>query len=200
MNHFVKSKASVKNKIIAMATMCALCLSACGTDKKVEEEAQKIVRMVENNDMKSLEKLLFETNELSEDEELSDFFETEDEETDDNGVIAKIVAHDSLKIKKITDDKIIYEINSPNLENMLQDVMANEKVTQENFEKSVYDYIESADMKKVKVDVPYTYENKLFTADYATEEFVNGITGNVMSSYQKLVQEMISENSGEDAE
>ena len=57
----------------------------------VEEEAQKVVRMVENNDMKSLEKLLFETNELSEDEELSDFFETEDEETDDNGVIAKIV-------------------------------------------------------------------------------------------------------------
>ena len=45
--------------------------------------------------------------------------------------------------------------------------------------------------------MPYTYEDGVFIADYSTQEFMNGITGNLITAYQDLVQQMIQENSGE---
>lgn len=43
-----------------------------------------------------------------------------------------------------------------------------------------------------------TYEEGIFTADYSTQEFMNGITGNLITAYQKLMKQMIRENSEED--
>ena len=45
--------------------------------------------------------------------------------------------------------------------------------------------------------MPYTYENKVFEADYLTKDFINAITGNLIDAYQGLVQKMLEENSGE---
>lgn len=40
----------------------------------------------------------------------------------------------------------------------------------------------------------------MFTANYSTEEFINGITGNLITAYQELIQQMIEENGGENIE
>lgn len=186
-----------KIQLSAISLMCVL-LVGCGGDKKVNEEAEKIVHVIENNDMESLENLLLGVGEIGTDEELAEFFLTPESET--GGIIEKIIAQTSVKVKKVTDKSIVYEIISPELSEIFQDAMKEENLTEVNFEEYIYSYIESAEKTKVEVEVPYTYENDIFIADYSSKEFVDGLTGNMISSYQELIQEMIRENNGEDAE
>lgn len=195
---FYSIKNSMKKKLWVIGFASALCLSACGTDKEVEVEAAKIVEAVENKDMKAVEQMIMGTGDFIADEELAGFFtETESE---NNGIIAKIIAQDSIEMKKVTDEHIVYEISAPELSNIFQDVMKEENITAETFEDYIYNYIETAEKVKIEVEVPYTYENEVFTADYDTSEFMNAITGNLITAYQGLIEQMIQENGGGSAE
>ena len=51
-----------------------------------------------------------------------------------------------------------------------------------------------ADRTKIEVKVAYTYEDGVFVAHYSTQEFMDGITGNLLTAYQELIQQMIQEN------
>ena len=103
-------------------------------------------------------------------------------------------------MKKVTDEHIVYEISAPELSNIFQDVMKEENITAETFEDYIYNYIETAEKVKIEVEVPYTYENEVFKADYDTSEFMNAITGNLITAYQGLIEQMIQENGGGSAE
>lgn len=191
-------KKSLKKKLLFVSCVCILCLSACGTDKEIEKEAERIVEAVENKDMETVEAIILGTEDFVADEELAVFFE--DSESGNNGIIAKIIEQDSIKVKKITDEHIVYEISAPELSNMFQDAMKEDNLTADSFKEYIYNYIVMADKTKIEVEVSYTYEDGVFTADYSTEEFMNGITGNLITAYQELIQQMIQENSEEGAE
>lgn len=192
-----RRKSFFKKKLMLISLVCMLCLSACGTtNNDVEGQAEKIIEAVENNDMKMLEKIMLGTEDFVADKELADFFE--DTESANNGIIAKIVEQDSIKVKKITEEHIVYQITAPELSNIFEEVMKEENITEDNFEQYIYNYIERADKTKLEVKVPYTYEEGIFTADYSTQEFMNGITGNLITAYQELIQQMIETNSEED--
>lgn len=182
-------------KIFTVTLVFTLFFSACGNEKAVKAEAEKIVEAVENKDVNALEMLILGTGDFAEDEVLSDFFS--DSESDSNGVIDKIIEQDSIKVKKIEKETIVYEITAPQLSGMFEEAMKEKDLSSENFEKYIYDYIAAADKIKIEVKVPYTYENKVFEADYLTKDFINAITGNLIDAYQGLVQKMLEENSGE---
>ena len=190
-----KMKKSAKKKLLIISLVFTLCFSACGTDKVVETEAEKIVEAVTNKDMKAVETIILGTGNFVTDEKLADFFE--DSENASNGIITKIVEQDSIKIKE-TKEYIAYEITAPELMNIFEDVMKEENLTEESFEEYIYNYIAAAEKTKCEVKVPYNYEEGIFTADYSTQEFMNGITGNLITAYQKLMKQMIRENSEED--
>lgn len=179
-------------KIFTISLVVALFFSACGNEKSVKAEAEKIVEAVENKDVKALEMLILGTGDFAEDEALSDFFL--ESESDSNGVIAQIIEQDSIKVKKIEKETIVYEITAPQLSGMFEDAMKEQGLSSENFEKYIYDYIAAADKIKIEVKVPYTYDDKIFEADYLTKDFINGITGNLINAYQGLVQKMLEEN------
>lgn len=191
-----KLKKFIKRRLLAISLICTLCFSSCGTDKVVETEAEKIVEAVTNKDMKAVETIILGTGSFVTDEKLADFFE--DSENASNGIITKIVEQDSIKIKEITKEYIAYEITAPELMNIFEDVMKEENLTEESFEEYIYNYIAAAEKTKCEVKVPYNYEEGIFTADYSTQEFMNGITGNLITAYQKLMKQMIRENSEED--
>lgn len=193
-----KSKGFFNKKLLIVGVACMLCLSACGTDKDVEAEAGKIVEAVENKDMKTVEAIIFGAGDLVADEELAEFFTSS--ESEGNGIISKIIEQDYIKVKKVTDEYIVYEITAPELSNIFQAVMKEENLTADNFEEYIYNYIATADKTKIQVEVPYTYEDGVFTADYSKQDFMNGITGNLITAYQDLIQQMIQENSGEGVE
>lgn len=190
-----KIKKSTKKKLLIVSLACGLCLSACGTNKEVEAEAEKIVVAVADKDMETVEAIMLGTGDFVTDEELAGFFE--DSGSANNGIIAKIVEQDSIKVKKIIDEHIVYEITAPELSNIFEDVMKEENLTEQGFEEYIYNYIATAEKTKIEVKVPYTYEDGVFTADYSTQEFMNGITGNLITAYQDLIQQMIQENGGE---
>ena len=190
-----KMKKSAKKKLLIISLVFTLCFSACGTDKVVETEAEKH-NVNTNKDMKAVETIILGTGNFVTDEKLADFFE--DSENASNGIITKIVEQDSIKIKEITKEYIAYEITAPELMNIFEDVMKEENLTEESFEEYIYNYIAAAEKTKCEVKVPYNYEEGIFTADYSTQEFMNGITGNLITAYQKLMKQMIRENSEED--
>lgn len=181
----------MKKKLLILCLSCVLCLTACGTNECVEAEAEKIVEAVINKDMQTVEAIICGTGNLITDEELAGFFD--DSESANNGIIAKIVGQDSITVKEITDEYIMYEITTPELSNIFKDVMK-EDLTEESFEEYIYNYITTAEKTKIEVRVPYIYEDDVFKADYSTQEFVNGITGNLITAYQDLIQQMIQEN------
>ena len=82
MNHFFTNKGIDKMKKIKLYTilMVSVLLTACGTDKKIEKQANNIVDAVENNDISELDFIINGTDELAEDEELADFFERSPED------------------------------------------------------------------------------------------------------------------------
>ena len=167
--------------------MVSVLLTACGTDKKIEKQANNIVDAVENNDISELDFIINGTEELAEDEELADFFETDTEQG--NGLMSKIIKHDTIEVKKVGKDAITYKITAPDLSNLFSDMKAG-NVTEEN--------IDDAKMVTNEVDVSYTYENEKFSAEYGTEEFINALTGNMVTAYQELIQDVQNEISEED--
>ena len=70
-----KMKKSAKKKLLIISLVFTLCFSACGTDKVVETEAEKIVEAVTNKDMKAVETIILGTGNFVTDEKLADFFE-----------------------------------------------------------------------------------------------------------------------------
>lgn len=175
--------------------MVSVLLTACGTDKKIEKQANNIVDAVENNDISELDFIINGTDELAEDEELADFFETDTEQG--NGLMSKIIKHDTIEVKKVGKDAITYKITAPDLSNLFSDMKAG-NVTEENIDSFMDDYISDAKMVTNEVDVSYTYENENFSAEYDTEEFINALTGNMVTAYQELIQDVQNEISEED--
>lgn len=196
----MRCKILIKRKcfIVGMIGILCLTLMSCGKEKDIKKEAEKIADAVENNDRKTIAEMLMGTENFDVDEELADFFE--DQETGENSVIDGIVERDTVEVKEVTDQYIIYEISAPELSGIFQEAMGEEALSEETFEDYILNYIATADETKIEVKVPYTYEDGMFTANYATEEFINGITGNLVTAYQELIGQMLEENKGEESE
>lgn len=192
-------KANLKRSMIMLlVATIAMTISGCSNDNELRTNAEEIVNSINDNDMGTLQKLIMGEDDLTYDEELSDFFDTETEEdsSSESGIISEIVAQDSIKLKKINDSTIEYEIKAPKLENIFQDAL-DQNLEDSEIEDYLREYIRNADREKTDVEVSYTYVDGIFEADYETEEFVNALTGNMIKSYQELVQQMIQELSTE---
>lgn len=194
----MKSKRNKVWILICIVILIVIFLIPHQDNKIIKKYANIIVEAVANNNMKTVETIIFGKENLIVDEELAEFFL--DFESEGNGIISKIVEQDSIKVKKVTDEYIIYEIIAPELSNIFQDAMKEENLTADSFEEYIYHYIATADKTKIQVEVAYTYEDGVFIADYTTQDFINGITGNLITAYQDLIQQMIQENSGEGTE
>lgn len=187
-----------KRNVVMLLAVISIAISGCSNDNELRTSANEIVDSINNNDMDALQKIIIGEDDLSYDEELSDFFDTENEEdsSSESGIISEIVAQDSIKLKKINDSTIEYEIKTPKLENIFQDAL-DQNLEDGEIEDYLREYIRNADKEKIDIEVSYTYVDGVFEADYETEEFVNALTGNMIKSYQELVQQMIQEMSTE---
>lgn len=187
-----------KKNVVMLLAATSIAVSGCSNDNELKTSAEEVVNSINNNDMDALQKIIIGENDLSYDEKLSDFFDTENEEdsSSESGIISEIVAQDSIKLKKINDSTIEYEITAPKLENIFQDAL-DQNLEDSEIEDYLREYIRNADKEKIDIEVSYTYVDGIFEADYETEEFVNALTGNMIKSYQELVQQMIQEMSTE---
>lgn len=183
---------------VLAALMCSTMLfAACGSDKKVEAEANKVADAVSSKDVSKLDAIINGVDDLAADDELADFFTTDD--VAGNGLMTQIVNADTVEVKKVGKETITYKITAPDLSNLFADMKA-DNVSEESVEQYLSDYISKAEQVTTEVEVPYTNEDGNFSADYSSEEFMNALTGNLVTAYQGLVQDAVNEMSEEDAQ
>ena len=197
-NRIKKSKGSMKKKIIGIIFLCAIgtiCYLFCNMQKSIKTESMKIVEAMESSNIKMLENVLLGKKDFLEDDEWIEFSNSISDGND--GIITKIIEQSSIDVKKITRKYIVYEITVPELSGIFKEAMEEENLTNNNLEEYMYQYIAKAEKINTEVKVEYSYEKRVFKADYLRKEFLNAITGNLITAYQELIQEMIREREGE---
>lgn len=143
---------------------------------------------------------ILRADEIKADEELKDFFETDTEAKQKNGLMSKIIEHDTINVKKVGKDTVTYKITAPDFSKYFTEMKKSE-VTEENIESFTDDYISNAEKVTNEVEIPYTYKDGIYSAEYDTEEFVNALTGNLVTAYQELMQDVqkeLSEETGDE--
>lgn len=197
----MKKKGRKGKIIIAILLAVLICLIFFVTnqnvDKNLRREANKIVKYINNADIDKLQYIITGVGSVEYDTELEEYFNDTEKNSEEKGLIYFIVEEEKAKIKRIDKDYIEYEIEVPDTSNIFED-MNNSDVSNEKIDKYLEEYIKNADKIKVNVKVSYTYVDGKFKADYSTEEFVNAVTGNLVTTYQQMLHEMINEESGVD--
>lgn len=197
----MKKKGRKGKIIIAILLAVLICLIFFVTnqnvDKNLRREANKIVKYINNTDIDKLQYIITGVGSVEYDTELEEYFNDTEKNSEEKGLIYFIVEEEKAKIKRIDKDYIEYEIEVPDTSNIFED-MNNSDVSNEKIDKYLEEYIKNADKVKVNVKVSYTYVDGKFKADYSTEEFVNAVTGNLVTTYQQMLHEMINEESGVD--
>ena len=149
----------IKSGIVIAILGCSIIFTACdvNTDKKVEKQANKVVDAVESKDITKLDAIINGTDEIKADEELKDFFETDTEAKQKNGLMSKIIEHDAINVKKVGKDTVTYKITAPDFSKYFTEMKKSE-VTEENIESFTDDYISNAEKVTNEVEIPYTYD------------------------------------------
>lgn len=149
----------IKSGIAIAILGCSIIFTACdvNTDKKVEKQANKVVDAVESKDITKLDAIINGTDEIKADEELKDFFETDTEAKQKNGLMSKIIEHDTINVKKVGKDTVTYKITAPDFSKYFTEMKKSE-VTEENIESFTDDYISNAEKVTNEVEIPYTYD------------------------------------------
>lgn len=197
----MKKKGRKGKIIIAILLAVLICLIFFvinqNVDKNLRREANKIVKYINNTDIDKLQYIITGVGSVEYDTELEEYFNDTEKNSEEKGLIYFIVEEEKAKIKRIDKDYIEYEIEVPDTSNIFDD-MNDSDVSNEKIDKYLEEYIKNADKIKVNVKVSYTYVDGKFKADYSTEEFVNAVTGNLVTTYQQMLHEMINEESGVD--
>ena len=107
-----------------------------------------------------------------------------------------VMREDSIEVKDIGKNTIIYKITAPDLSKLFFD-MKESKVSEENIESYISEYVSNAEKITTEVEISYTNQNGKFSANYRSEEFINALTGNLVTAYQQLMQDAINEVGGE---
>ncbi len=182
----------MNKKIFLMPTLIIMLFSipACGKSKEVKEQADVIVQAVNTDNIADLKNIILKgyTSDIIMDNELSDFFN--DSKNEEDGLITKIIEKDNIKVKDVKKDTIIYEIVAPQLDNMIEDILADENITVNEFDTAIYEYINNAPLYSREVNVNYTNTDNNFSADYNTYDFVNALTGGLVEGYNNLLKSL----------
>lgn len=161
-------------------------------NKAIETEAQVIADAFTNGDMENINKAIFGTNELEIDDSLSDIW-GENSQTDD-GVLTCIFDSVTVKVKKITDSTIEYEIEAPDMSKIFIDMNTNnDNISEEKLSDYIKSYIPDVETKKTTVSLEYVLVDDKPVVNYRKEEFINAVTGGLLDAYKALYSEMPEE-------
>ncbi len=189
-----KNQVNEKEKTTAIVQQSEINNEENNIDEKVKESAEEIILAISNGNMENINQLIFNSSKLKIDEEVTDIFDEDSNKANNEGILNKVFLRDSIKITKINEGTVEYEIESPNLDDIFTDMLENaNKLSTENFLDYLTEYINKAEMKKKNAVVPYIVENGRIVIDYKNSDFINAITGGLLESYKQFYQRMLEE-------
>lgn len=148
----------------------------------VKEEAEKIVASFEHGDLLSAQELIFgcEAND-GQDGEMTQAL------LSDQGSIPMVLSRSKISLLGVDslNNTVRYKISSADLSSFFQDYISNG--SQNNIGEYLADYLESAAIfADAEIEVAYHIVDNKVIIEYATTEFIDAITGGLISSYQQL--------------
>ena len=148
----------------------------------VKEEAEKIVVSFEHGDLLSAQKLIFGY-------EADDGFDGEMTQAllSDQGSIPMVLSRSKVSLLGVNslNNTVRYKITSADLSSFFQDYISNG--SQNDIAEYLADYLDSTEiLDDEEVEVAYRIVDDKVIIEYATTEFVDAITGGLISSYQQL--------------
>lgn len=173
------------------------CGKVAKENERVFEYAEEIENEIISGDIDEITKKIFGVNKLEIDEELEDILKDDFEQNNsESGILEEIFKRDTIKVNKIDEQNIEYDIEAPNLLNIFIDIPEDKQIINEDdFYAYLMGYIKKAKTEKFIVSVPYSIVDEDIVVDYQNIEFINAITGNLLSAYQQYYDDMMSEYS-----
>ena len=185
----------MKVKVGLLVVVICFCLVGCTKEEKaVKTMAEEVGITIESGDMEDINDLIFGINESDVVSGMEEVLGTGESDTAQQGILSDIFKRNKIKVNNVSEDIIEYQIEAPDLSEIFVEIL-NEKKDLSEEQCLVYmrEYIGKAELKKVTVTIPYTAEDKEIVIDYQNEEFINAITGGLLSVYRQLYQDMINE-------
>lgn len=187
----------MKKRVLLLIIVCVAFtgLVSCGEQNElVKENAQVVADAFTNGDMATINKIIFATNKLEVDKELSDIW-GEDAQSQD-GVLTYIFDLVTVEVKEITDSTIEYEIEVPDMSNVFVDIDTNAvNMSQDELLQYIKNYAQNAETKVATISLEYILVDDEPIVNYQDEEFINAVTGGLLDAYKTLYSEMLEEYS-----
>lgn len=180
-----------KITLLILACFITVSLAGCG-NKKVEDKANEAVETFSGGDIKDISRLIFGTDELTVNEEIKEFLDSEDNSQE--GILSSVFSHSTLSVKKVNKDVVKFEITAPDMGQVLQDLPDNSSdFTENDLKEYIEKYADNTKEKTFSVDVPYTVDGEKIVIDYRNEDFINAITGGLVDAYKQLYMDVLKE-------
>lgn len=185
----------MKKIIFLIILGCVILLSFTGCKEQnelVKGKAQVIADAFTNNDMETINELIFGTSKISVDDELSDIWGENYESRD--GVLTYIFDLVTVEVKEITDSTVEYKIKAPDMSKVFVDMNANaDNLSEDELLDYIKSYAKNAETKDTTVFLEYILVEDELILNYQDDEFVNAVTGGLLDAYKTLYSEMLEE-------
>lgn len=178
--------------VVVLICIVAICCTGCVKNaEQVEEDAQNVIEAFSSGDMEQINAVIFNMQELKNDEELNEIL-AEEKVLEEEGLLSAIFKQDKIILEKVHRDTIEYEIIAPDMSNFFQDLEKRQnKLTENELLEYAKDYLHASKKEKFVVNVPYEISEENVIINYQSEEFINAITGGLVDAYKQVYKESL---------
>lgn len=177
--------------LIILMPIVLLGFVGCGKQNElVEESAQKTVDAFANGDLEAINELVFGTEVIDVDDELTEIWEEDIPKQE--GVLSDIFNLVTVEVKKITKNTIEYKIEAPDMSNIFLDIDT-ENLSENEMAEQIRTYALNAKIKKTTVSLDYVLVDGEPIINYQDADFINAVTGGLLDAYKTLYSEMMEE-------
>ena len=178
--------------IIFLSVMSFSLLSCGKKNELVEENAQEVANDLSNSDIGTINQIIFGTNEFEVDEALSDIWEENDQSQE--GILASVFELVTVEVKKVTESKIEYKIEAPDMSKVFDDIDINySNISENELAEYIIEYAQDAKIKSNVVSLDHILVEDEPVVNYQDEKFINAMTGGLLDVYKTLYSEMMKE-------
>lgn len=170
-------------------------LVGCGKKNMVKDTAQVLVDAFDTDDMATINKTIFGSNEVTMDEEVLEIWgEPDTSDTSQEGVLEQIFPYVTVKAIKTTESSITYEIEAPDMRNVFVNLSTNmTDISEDELLQYIKEYAKNAEKKVVTVSLNCTFVHGEPIVEYRDEAFINAVTGGLLDAYKALYEQMLEE-------
>ncbi len=181
--------------LIVLVFTLVVGLVGCGKKNMVKDTAQVLVDAFDTDDMATINKTIFGSNEVTMDEEVLEIWgEPDTSDTSQEGVLEQIFQYVTVKATKTTESTITYEIEAPDMKNVFVNLSMNmADISEDELLQYIKEYAKNAEKKVVTVSLKCTFVDNELIVDYRNETFINAVTGGLLDAYKALYEKMLDE-------